>query len=89
VTGCLPADAAYFVVYELMKRHLNFNNEKIDLATTATIGATATIAHDFFITPGDSKIQDIGDLIMISDQAKTLAPASPLRCQLRQGPHPV
>lgn len=56
MTGCLPADAAYFVVYELMKRQLNFNNEKIDLVTTATIGATATIAHDFFITPGDSKL---------------------------------
>jgi hypothetical protein len=56
VTGCLPADAAYFTVYELLKRQMGYNNEKFELLTTASIGAGATIAHDFFIAPSDSKI---------------------------------
>lgn len=55
ICGCLPADAAYFTVYEMMKKTLKYNNDDFDLVTTAAIGATATIAHDFFITPGDSK----------------------------------
>ena len=55
VSGCLPADAAYFTVYEIMKRHFKYNNEGIDIAQTAAIGASATFAHDFFIAPSDSK----------------------------------
>jgi hypothetical protein len=54
VTGCLPADAAYFTVYEMMRRHLRYNNDDFDIVKTATIGAAATLAHDFLITPSDS-----------------------------------
>lgn len=53
--GCLPADAAYFTVYEIMKMQFGFNNDRFDLVNTAAIGAAATIVHDLFITPTDSK----------------------------------
>lgn len=56
MAGCLPADAAYFTSYELMKRHFQYNNDDYDVLTTGTIGAAATIAHDFFIAPSDSKL---------------------------------
>jgi hypothetical protein len=55
VSGCIPADAAYFTVYEGVKRAYGFNNDELDLMRTASMGAVATLAHDFIITPGDSK----------------------------------
>jgi Mitochondrial carrier protein len=55
VTGCLPGDAAFFSVYEIMRRQFNYHNQKFDFFQTASIGAVATIAHDFFIAPSDSK----------------------------------
>jgi hypothetical protein len=55
VTGCLPADAAYFTSYEVMKRYFNYNNDDYEILKTGTIGAAATITHDMFIAPSDSK----------------------------------
>jgi hypothetical protein len=55
-SGCVPAHACYFTVYELMKKHFEIKNEKYELAQTAAIGATTTFAHDFFISPSDSKV---------------------------------
>ena len=55
VTGCLPADAAYFTSYEVMKRYFNYNNDDYEILKTGTIGAAATITHDLFIAPSDSK----------------------------------
>jgi hypothetical protein len=54
-SGCVPAHACYFTVYELMKKHLEVKNEKYEFLHTAAIGATTTFAHDFFISPSDSK----------------------------------
>ena len=72
VTGCLPADAAYFTVYGLMRRHFGYNNESFNFLTTASMGAGATIAHDFFITPGDSKELNF-NLNYLSDQVEVVA----------------
>jgi hypothetical protein len=38
-----------------MKLYFNYNNDDYDIIKTGTIGAAATIAHDFFIAPSDSK----------------------------------
>ena len=43
-------------MYENLKRLLNFKNEKYEFLSTAFIGASTTIAHDFFIVPSDGKI---------------------------------
>mmetsp|Transcript_17014 Transcript_17014/g.26255 ORF Transcript_17014/g.26255 Transcript_17014/m.26255 type:complete len:203 (+) Transcript_17014:233-841(+) len=52
-SGCVPAHGAQFVVYELMKANLNYNNENYDMLVTLGIGAATTWAHDFFISPSD------------------------------------
>ena len=54
-SGCIPAHASYFTMYEYLKRKFEFKNEKYELLTTASIGALTTFAHDFFITPCDGK----------------------------------
>lgn len=54
-SGCIPAHASYFTVYEVLKRYFHFKNEKYEVLNTAMIGALTTFAHDFFITPSDSK----------------------------------
>ena len=43
-------------MYEFLKKKFEFKNEKYELLTTAGIGALTTFAHDFFITPCDSKL---------------------------------
>lgn len=55
-SGCIPAHASYFTVYELLKRYFNFKNENYEVMQTACIGALTTFAHDFFISPSDSMI---------------------------------
>jgi solute carrier family 25 (mitochondrial iron transporter), member 28/37 len=55
-SGCIPAHASYFTVYELLKRYFHYENEQYEILHTAMIGAMTTFAHDFFITPSDSKI---------------------------------
>lgn len=54
-SGCVPAHASYFTVYEVLKRYFQFKNEKYEVLNYAMIGALSTFAHDFFITPSDSK----------------------------------
>ena len=44
-------------MYEVLKRYFQFKNEKYELLNTAMIGALTTFAHDFFITPSDSKMK--------------------------------
>lgn len=53
--GCIPSHACYFAVYEKLKVLFDFNNEEIALVTTAMMGMTTTLVHDFFITPSDGK----------------------------------
>ena len=52
-SGCIPAHAGQFLVYEVMKEKLHMKNEQYDLIHNLAIGATTTFAHDFFITPSD------------------------------------
>ena len=52
-SGCIPAHAAYFTSYELLKQKFHYKNEKYDFITTGIIGALTTFTHDFFITPAD------------------------------------
>ena len=54
-SGCIPAHASYFTVYEYLKRHLQVKNEQYEVLATAMIGASTTVAHDFFIAPSDGK----------------------------------
>lgn len=63
-SGCVPAHASYFTVYELMKRHFEIKNEKYEFIQTAAIGATTTFAHDFFISPSDSKPNFLNCLVI-------------------------
>ena len=55
-SGCIPAHASYFAMYEYLKKKIEFNNQKYEFASTAMIGGLCTFAHDFFITPADGKI---------------------------------
>jgi solute carrier family 25 (mitochondrial iron transporter), member 28/37 len=52
-SGCIPAHASYFTVYELLKRYFKYENQNFEIMQTAMIGALTTFAHDFFITPSD------------------------------------
>jgi solute carrier family 25 iron transporter 28/37 len=52
-SGCVPAHAGQFGVYELLKEKLECNHEKYEFANTMLIGACSTLAHDFFIAPSD------------------------------------
>ena len=52
-SGCIPAHAAQFCMYEVLKDQLDFKNEEYEFASTLAIGACTTFAHDFFIAPSD------------------------------------
>ena len=52
-SGCIPAHAAQFSIYEALKKYLNYNNEEYNVPITMLIGASCTFAHDFFNTPCD------------------------------------
>lgn len=54
-SGCIPAHACYFLMYENLKLILDFKNEDLNFFSTLTIGSLTTFAHDFFITPADGK----------------------------------
>lgn len=55
-TGCIPAHASYFTVYELSKKFIleNVKTEKYQQFAYGLTGATATLIHDFILTPMDS-----------------------------------
>jgi len=52
-SGVIPAHAAQFCMYEVLKEKLHYNNEEYEFLSTMTIGACTTFAHDFFIAPSD------------------------------------
>jgi len=52
-SGCIPAHAAQFCVYEVLKEKLDMKNEKYEVFNNLAIGASTTFAHDFFIAPSD------------------------------------
>lgn len=58
VTGCIPAHACYFSMYEISKRFIlkNVKSEKFQQLSYGLTGATATLIHDFILTPVDSKL---------------------------------
>lgn len=55
-TGCVPAHAGYFSVYEYIKKHTGVDNNGFQLIASAITGASSTFFHDFIITPYDGKI---------------------------------
>lgn len=59
-SGCIPAHAAYFSVYEFFKLKFlpKFHDQKNEIYpyAYALTGVFATLIHDFIITPFDSKL---------------------------------
>ena len=72
-SGCVPAHASYFVAYEHLKTYFHFNNESMNFSSTLFIGGFTTFAHDFFISPADSKSLALQSLSFPfpSDETKT------------------
>jgi len=58
-TGCIPAHACYFSVYEISKKFIleNIKSEKYQQFSYALTGASATLIHDFILTPTDTMKQ--------------------------------
>ena len=58
-SGCVPAHAMYFSVYELSKQKLlpkfHDQNDKVYPYAYALTGVLATSMHDMILTPFDSK----------------------------------
>ena len=52
-TGCIPAHALYFTVYESCKINFGVNKPGHHPAQAAMAGAIATICHDAIMTPMD------------------------------------
>ena len=68
-----------------MKRYFNYNNDDYDILKTGTIGAAATITHDLFIAPSDSKLSDFANPVSLySGQTETLTKARPAGMGVRQ-----
>lgn len=47
-SGCIPAHAFQFAIYETLKSKFNYNNEEFNVLSTMAIGAMSTFGHDFF-----------------------------------------
>ena len=55
-SGCIPAHAAYFSIFEFAKkRFLDHSHPHIQPHIYALTGAMATVVHDCIITPFDGK----------------------------------
>ena len=52
-SGCMPAHASQFCIYEFLKDLMQFKNEDFSVYNTMMIGAASTFAHDFFQAPAD------------------------------------
>lgn len=52
-SGCAPAHASQFVLYEQLKEYMELNNGSYNIYSTMMIGAASTFAHDFFQAPAD------------------------------------
>lgn len=57
-TGCVPAHAAYFSVYEFFKKHTGIDDHGTQIAAAMMTGACSTFFHDLVITPYDGKLID-------------------------------
>lgn len=53
-SGCLPAHAAYFSVYESSKRLAGITSDGHAPVKAAIVGAGAALSHDLFMTPFDT-----------------------------------
>lgn len=51
--GCVPAHAAYFSMYEFLQKKFNVVDEEHHPIEFGVIGALATFAHEFILTPFD------------------------------------
>lgn len=65
-SGCMPAHALYFSVYELGKKYFDcgedaqhYKDNKFNVISSMMIGAMATIGHDSIVTPADMLKQRI------------------------------
>jgi len=54
-TGCIPAHAGYFSVYEYIKKYTGVDNSGFQFVASAITGCCSTFIHDFIITPYDGK----------------------------------
>ena len=52
-TGCVPAHALYFTIYEKGKQFTGLHHDEHQPLKAGAIGATATIAHDLIMNPMD------------------------------------
>ncbi len=52
-SGCMPAHACYFSVYEFARNKLGINNEKLYPHLFMLTGIAATFLHDLILTPFD------------------------------------
>lgn len=64
--GSMPAHAAYFSVYELMRRKFGVNDEENHPYLFALTGATAAFFHDLILTPIDGKISILFEICIFS-----------------------
>jgi len=64
-TGCIPAHAAYFSVYEYMKELSGIDNQGFQFLASALTGACATFFHDIAITPYDGKYISLSNITNI------------------------
>ena len=53
-TGCIPAHAAYFSIFESMKKLLGADQQGHHPLKAAACGATATMSHDICMNPFDT-----------------------------------
>ncbi|KAJ1428049.1 mitochondrial carrier domain-containing protein [Ochromonadaceae sp. CCMP2298] len=51
--GCIPAHAAYFAIFEAMKKTLGADQKGHHPMAAAACGAVASVSHDLLITPFD------------------------------------
>ena len=52
--GCIPAHAAYFSIFESMKKYTGADGDGHHPLAAAACGATAAFSHDLFMTPFDT-----------------------------------
>jgi hypothetical protein len=72
-SGCVPAHASYFCMYEFLKKHFAYKNDKYEIVSTACIGSLTTFAHDFFIAPTDG----IHNFLILSREIKAIIMQKP------------
>jgi solute carrier family 25 iron transporter 28/37 len=52
-SGCIPAHACYFSIYEIAKEKFGIDDGNTHFLVSGLIGSLATLSHDAFITPCD------------------------------------